>query len=72
MNKKFRVSDFLLRLAIYISALIAVLILVGIICYVFVRGIGTVNRTFLTTVTSAIKQTVGIAGNLLNTLYIMI
>ena len=72
MNKKFRVSDFLLRLAIYISALIAVLILVGIICYVFVRGIGTVNRTFLTTVTSAIKQTVGIAGNLLNTLYIII
>ena len=72
MNKKFRVSDFLLRLAIYISALIAVLILVGIICYVFVRGIGTVNRTCLTTVTSAIKQTVGIAGNLLNTLYIII
>ena len=72
MVKKFRVSDFLLKIAIYISALIAVLILVGIICYVFVRGIGTVNWTFLTTVTSAIKQTVGIAGNLLNTLYIIV
>ena len=72
MVKKFRVSDFLLKIAIYISALIAVLILGGIICYVFVRGIGTVNWTFLTTVTSAIKQTVGIAGNLLNTLYIIV
>lgn len=65
-------SDILLKIAIYVCASIAVLILLGIIVYVFVRGIGTVNWKFLTTVTSAITQTVGIAGNLLNTVYIIV
>lgn len=36
------------------------------------KGIHTVNWAFLTTVTSARKQTTGIAGNLLNTLYIIV
>lgn len=62
----------LLKLAIYASASAAVLILLGIIGYVFVRGIKTVSWSFLTTVTSAVKQTVGIAGNLLNTLYVIV
>ena len=47
-------------------------LLLGIILYVFVKGIRTVNWAFLTTVTSARKQTTGIAGNLLNTLYIIV
>lgn len=62
----------LLKLAIYASASAAVLILLGIIGYVFVRGIKTVSWSFLTTVTSAVKQTVGIAGNLFNTLYVIV
>ena len=62
----------LLLAAIYISATLAVALLLGIILYVFVKGIHTVNWAFLTTVTSARKQTTGIAGNLLNTLYIIV
>ena len=62
----------LLLAAIYISATLAVALVLGIILYVFVKGIRAVNWAFLTTVTSARKQTTGIAGNLLNTLYIIV
>lgn len=57
---------------IYLSAAIAVSVLLMIICYVTVRGIGSVSLEFLTTVTSARKGTVGIAGNTVNTLYIIV
>ena len=56
---------------IYLSAAIAVSVLLMIICYVTVRGSGSVSLEFLTTVTSARKGTVGIAGNIVNTLYII-
>lgn len=72
MVKRKHPVDTLLKVAIYISASISVILLLGIIGYVFVKGIGTVNWTFLTTVTSARKQTTGIAGNLLNTAYIIV
>ena len=70
--KRKRPTDMLLLAAIYISATLAVALLLGIILYVFVKGIHTVNWAFLTTVTSARKQTTGIAGNLLNSLYIIV
>lgn len=57
---------------IYLSAAIAVSVLLMIICYVTVRGIGSVSLEFLTTVTSARKGTVGISGNIVNTLYIIV
>ena len=57
---------------IYLSAAIAVSVLLMIICYVTVRGIGSVSLEFLTTVASARKGTVGIAGNIVNTLYIIV
>lgn len=71
-QKKTRGSDIVLLAAIYVSASVSVLLLAGIIGYVFVKGIHTVNWTFLTSVTSALKNTVGIAGNLVNTLYIIV
>ena len=37
-----------------------------------IRGISKVNITFLTSVTSALKGTVGIAGNIVNTLLIIL
>ena len=40
--------------------------------YVCIRGIGAINWSFLTSVTSSLKGTVGIAGNILNTLYIIV
>lgn len=72
MNGKTRISDIVIRALIYVSAFISVLLLVGILAYVFVKGIGSVNWTFLTTVTSTLNKTVGIAGNIVNTLYIII
>lgn len=71
-SSKKRVSDKVLYFLIYFCAAFTVLLLVGIIAYVVVHGIGKVNWSFLTTVTSVLKGTVGIAGNIVNTLMIVI
>ncbi len=57
---------------INLAAAFSVTLLLGIIGYVLVKGIGIVSWQFLTTVTSTLKGTVGIAGNIVNTLYIVI
>ena len=72
MNGKARISDIIIKILIYISAEFSVILLIGIIGYVFIKGIGSVNFSFLTTVTSTLKKTVGIAGNIVNTLYIIV
>ncbi len=71
-QKRVRVSDFLLYGLIYISAFFSVLLVAGIIIYVFVKGAPVINLSFLTGVTSVLNGTVGIAGNLVNTLYIIV
>lgn len=70
-QKRKRPGETFLMAAIYGAASIAVLLLLGIIGYVFLKGFRVLNPAFLTTVTSSLKGTVGIAGNLLNTLYII-
>ncbi len=70
-QKRKRPGEAFLMAAIYGAASIAVLLLLGIIGYVFFKGFRVLNPAFLTTVTSSLKGTVGIAGNLLNTLYII-
>lgn len=70
--KKRRPVDMLQRLAIYTAAFISVVVLLGIIGYVFYKGIRTVNWTFLTTVTSARTQSTGILGNIVNTVYLIV
>lgn len=70
--KKKRPMDVFLMAAIYMSAAISVILLISIIGYVFVKGFSTVTWSFLTTVTSATKQTAGILGNIVNTLYIIV
>lgn len=72
MNKKRRVSDDILTGLIYMSALMAVGLLLGIIGYVFYRGIGNLSWSFLVTVQSPTKKIMGIAGNIVNTLYIVV
>lgn len=72
MNEKKKISDFVIKALINMAAGISVLLLVGILAYVFVKGIGSVNWRFLTTVTSTLNNTVGIAGNIINTLYIIV
>lgn len=70
-DKRARPLEAFLLAAIYGAASISVLLLVGIVGYVFVKGFRTLSWNFLTTVTSTLKKTVGIAGNIVNTLYIV-
>lgn len=71
-HRKIHPKDNALMAAIYASAGLAVAILVGIIGYELVKGVSVVNWSFLTSVTSQLKGTVGIAGNIVNTLYIIV
>ena len=71
-NKKSRISDTILLVLIYLCASISILVLIGIMGYVFVRGIPAISHSFLTTVPSTIKGTFGIVGNIVNTLYIVV
>ena len=71
-KKQVRILDLLMYGLIYISAALSVLLITGIIIYVFAKGITQVNWEFLTTTTSILKGTVGIAGNILNTIYIIV
>lgn len=71
-QKRKRPLEAFLMGAVYGAASISVLLVVGIIGYVFVKGFRTVSWSFLTTVSSTLKKTVGIAGNMVNTLYIIL
>ena len=65
-------KDTLVLGAIYLAACFTEILLAGIIVYVFIRGFSSVSLSFLTSVSSVLKGTVGIAGNIVNTLYIVI
>ncbi len=67
-----KVKDALLLGLIYLAAFFSVILLSVIILYVFIKGAPGISWSFLTTVTSALKGTTGIAGNIVNTLYIVI
>jgi phosphate transport system permease protein len=56
---------------IYICAAFSVFLVIGIIIYVLMKGLSAVNWSFLTSVTSVFKGTVGIAGNIVNTILII-
>ena len=71
VSKK-RPMDIFLYGLVYLCAGLSVALLVVLLAYVLIKGIGQVNWQFLTTVTSVLKGTVGIAGNLLNTLIITV
>ena len=71
-GKKTRKADMIMYCLIYVAAFLSVFLILGIITYVFVRGIGQINFMFLTTASSFLKGTVGIAGNIVNTLIIIV
>lgn len=71
-KKKCRVSELLLYGAIYLCAAVSVMLLAYIIIYVLQKGLKSITPTFLTTVSSARKGTVGIAGNIVNTILIIL
>lgn len=71
-GKHVRTSDIILKGLIYLCAGFSIALLIGIMGYVFVRGIPNVTWQFLTTVTSTTAKTYGVLGNIVNTLYIIV
>lgn len=71
-NKKKRPSDIILLALIYLCALFAIFVVLFIVIYVIYRGIRVVDWTFLTSVKSTLKGIYGIAGNIVNTIYIVV
>lgn len=72
MRGKMKKKDSPLYALIYLSAALSVVLLAIILIYVFWKGIGVVSFPFLTQVKSTLKGTNGIAGNILNTIYIVV
>lgn len=64
-------ADFTVYTCVYISATLIVLLLVGIIGYVLAQGWPALNLEFFTCSTSLRKGTIGVAGNIINTLIIV-
>lgn len=71
-QKRTRVGDNILKVLIYLAAGVAIALLVGIMGYVFVRGLPQVSWQLLSTVQSSLKGTFGILGNIINTIYIIV
>ncbi len=71
-NKRVRTPDLVLKGLIYLAAAAAIALLIGIMGYVFVRGLPQISWSFLSTVQSSLKGTFGILGNIVNTLYIIV
>lgn len=70
-KKIIRISDFLMKSLIVLSASLSIFLLLTIIVFVALKGIGSLNLRFLTTVTSVRNGTIGIAGNIVNTILIV-
>ena len=58
--------------AVWVAALFVILLVMGIIGMVLVRGLPHVNWTFLTTTSSILRGTKGILPAIINTLYIIL
>ena len=71
-QKRTRIGDNILKVLIYLAAGVAIALLVGIMGYVFVRGLPQVSWQLLSTVQSSLKGTFGILGNIINTIYIIV
>lgn len=69
ISLKRRVSDSTLKVLIYFSAAITILLLVGLIGYIFYRGLPHLTWEFLSTQRSVLEDRIGILPNLIYTLY---
>lgn len=71
MLRKRKFIDGAVRFLVYVCVALSLALLTGIIAYVLFKGCKSVNWKFLTSVTSVLRGTVGIAGNIVNTLIII-
>lgn len=72
ISEKRKFKNMLLNTLVYLCAGIIVLMLTGIIGYIFYRGLPKLSLDFLTSAPSLLNDTVGILPNILNTIYIIL
>ena len=72
LSKKRKSYDTVIKGLLYIAAFITFALLVGLIGYIFYRGLGNITWPLLSTSPSALKGTIRILPNILNTLYIIL
>lgn len=73
MGAVFRKGKDLLIVTLICSAtFVTVLLLAGMVVYVFAKGLPAISLPFFTTVSDVLRGTVGIAGNMVNTVYIVV
>lgn len=70
--RKRRPGEAFVLAAVYGAAYLSVFLLLGTVGYLFSKGFRELSLDFFTSVTSLLKGTVGIGGNLVNTLYIIV
>lgn len=71
-RRRVRLSEVFALGVIYGAASLSVILLAGVIGAVFRKGIGAIDLPFLTEASSILRGTEGIAGNLVNTVYIVV
>lgn len=69
--RKRRITDEIGKGIMYLSVLFSVCLAAGITGYVLWKGAAVIDWQFLTGVTSVLRGTTGIAGNIINTLYMV-
>ena len=72
LSTKRRASGFILKGLIHLCVGATVVLLIGVIGYILYRGLGNISWEFLSTVRSALKNTIGILPNIIFTLYIIV
>ncbi|MCL1930163.1 phosphate ABC transporter, permease protein PstA, partial [Candidatus Saccharibacteria bacterium] len=71
-KKTLHIDTVIIRALAFLATGIALVVLFGIIGYVFSRGLPAINWEFLSTEPSFLEQTYGIAPMILNTVYITV
>ncbi len=69
---KRRALDRTLRVLILLCTVITILLLVGLIGYIFIKGIPHINWNFISTQRSVLEENIGILPNILFTLYTIV
>jgi len=72
LSVKRKAYDTILKILIYIAAVITIVLLIGLIGYIFYKGLPHVSWQFLTTQRSVIEERIGILPNIVFTLYIVL
>ena len=72
MSRKRRVQNAVIRGAIWCCVLLTVALLVALIGYIMVRGLGNITWQLLSTARSALAGTIGILPNIIYTVYLVL